>query len=208
MSGPRDSDAPGIAVLVSGGGRSLENLAAAIAAGNLPGRLALVLSNTPKAFALERARRLEIPAVVIDPERKLTPEEFSRDAFAAIESFGCEVAVMAGFLRLLRIPERWLGRVLNIHPALLPAFGGKGYYGDRVHAAVLASGVAETGCTVHYVDNEYDHGPVLLQRRIGVRPDDTVETLAARVFEEEKIALPEALRRHLTRIDRLPRPSA
>lgn len=189
---------PAIAVLVSGGGRSLENLAGAIARSELRGRIALVLSNTPKAFALERAARLGIPSVVIDPERKLSPEEFSRDAFAAIESFGCEIAVMAGFLRLLRVPERWIGRVLNIHPALLPAFGGKGFYGNRVHEAVIASGVKETGCTVHYVDNEYDHGPVLLQRRIEVRAGDTVETLAARVFEEEKLALPEALRLHLS----------
>lgn len=192
---------PGIAVLVSGGGRSLENLAEAIARGEVPGKLALVLSSTPKAFALERARRLGIPAVVIDPERKLSPAEFSRDAFAAIESFDCEVAVMAGFLRLLPVPARWKGRVLNIHPALLPAFGGKGFYGDRVHRAVLESGVAETGCTVHYVDDEYDHGPVLLQRRIAVLSGDTPETLAARVFEEEKIALPEALARHLAARD-------
>lgn len=204
---PEQGTEPGIAVLVSGGGRSLENLAGAIARGEVPGRLALVLSNTPKAFALERAKRLELPAVVIDPERKLSPDEFSRDAFAAIESFGCEVAVMAGFLRLLRIPERWLGRVLNIHPALLPAFGGKGFYGDRVHRAVLENGAKETGCTVHYVDNEYDHGPVLLQRRIEVREGDTVETLSARVFEEEKIALPEALRMHLSRLGRPPDPS-
>jgi len=192
---------PGIAVLVSGGGRSLENLAEAIARGEVPGKLALVLSSTPKAFALERARRLGIPAVVIDPERKLSPAEFSRDAFAAIESFDCEVAVMAGFLRLLPVPARWKGRVLNIHPALLPAFGGKGFYGDRVHRAVLESGVAETGCTVHYVDDEYDRGPVLLQRRIAVLSGDTPETLAARVFEEEKIALPEALARHLAARD-------
>jgi len=207
VSAREDAGLARIAVLVSGGGRSLENLAGIAARGELPGRIALVLSNTPKAFAIERAARLGIPSVVIDPERRLSPEEFSRDAFAAIESFGCEVAVMAGFLRLLRIPERWLGRVLNIHPALLPAFGGKGYYGDRVHEAVLASGVRETGCTVHYVDNEYDHGPVLLQRRIEVREDDTVPSLAARVFEEEKLALPEALRLHLSRPDRPPGPS-
>jgi phosphoribosylglycinamide formyltransferase-1 len=188
-----------IAVLVSGGGRSLENLAQAIERGEVPGRIVLVLSNTPRALALERARRLGIPAVVIDPERKLAPQEFSRDAFAAIESAGGEVAVMAGFLRLLPIPERWIGRVLNIHPALLPAFGGKGFYGDRVHRAVLEARERETGVTVHYVDNEYDHGPILLQRRIPVQPEDTVETLAVRVFEEEKLALPEALRVHLSR---------
>jgi phosphoribosylglycinamide formyltransferase-1 len=195
-----------IAVLVSGGGRSLESLAGAIERGEVPCRIALVLSSTPKAHALERARRLSIPAVVIDPERKLSPEEFSRDAFAAIESSGCEVAVMAGFMRLVPIPERWLGRVLNIHPALLPAFGGKGFFGERVHKAVIESGARETGCTVHYVDNEYDHGPILLQRRVDVREDDTAETLAARVFEEERIALPEALRLHLSRAESSSRP--
>jgi phosphoribosylglycinamide formyltransferase-1 len=185
-----------IAVLVSGSGRSLENLAEAIARGEVPGEIVLVLASNRKAFALERAKRLSIPSVVVDGERKLSPPEFSREAFAAIERAGADVVVMAGFLRLLPLPEAWIGRVLNIHPALLPAFGGKGYYGDRVHEAVLAAGVKETGCTVHYVDNEYDHGPVLLQRRILVHEDDTVETLGARVFEEEKIALPEALRLH------------
>ena len=194
-----------IAVLVSGGGRSLENLAGVITRGELDGTIAVVLSSTPQAHALQRARRLGIPAVVLDPERRLSPPELARDAFAAIESFECDVAVMAGFLRLLPVPERWRGRVLNIHPALLPRFGGKGFYGDRVHEAVLASGEKETGCTVHYVDDQYDHGPVILQRRIPVRPDDTVETLAARVFEEEKLALPEALRRHFD--SRRPLPS-
>jgi phosphoribosylglycinamide formyltransferase 1 len=188
-----------IAVLVSGGGRSLENLAEAIRRGEVPGEIVLVLASNRKAFALEHAERLSIPSVVVDPERKLPPAEFSREAFDAIERAGADVVVMAGFLRLLPLPERWIGRVLNIHPALLPAFGGKGYYGDRVHEAVLAAGVKETGCTVHYVDNEYDHGPVLLQRRVLVREDDTVETLGTRVFEEEKIALPEALRLHASR---------
>ena len=183
-----------IAVLVSGSGRSLENLAEAIGRGEVPGEIVLVLASNAKAFAIQRAKRLGIPAIVVDGERKLAPAEFAREAFASIERAGADVAVMAGFLRLLPLPEAWRGRVLNIHPALLPAFGGKGYYGDRVHEAVLAAGVRETGCTVHYVDDEYDHGPVLLQRRIVVREDDTVETLGARVFEEEKIALPEALR--------------
>jgi phosphoribosylglycinamide formyltransferase-1 len=188
-----------IAVLVSGGGRSLENLADAIRRGEVPGEIVLVLASNRKAFALQRAERLGIPSVVVDAERKLSPAEFSREAFAAIERAGADVAVMAGFLRLLPLPEPWIGRVLNIHPALLPAFGGKGYYGDRVHEAVLAAGAKETGCTVHYVDNEYDHGPVLLQRRVLVREDDTVETLGARVFEEEKVALPQALRMHAER---------
>jgi formyltetrahydrofolate-dependent phosphoribosylglycinamide formyltransferase len=193
------SGEPRLAVLVSGGGRSLENLLEQIRAGELACRIALVVSNTPKAFALERARRHGIPHAVIDPDRKLATDEFSRDLFAAIESFECDTAVMAGFLRLVRIPPHWIGRVLNIHPSLLPAFGGKGFYGERVHRAVLERGVQFTGCTVHYVDNEYDHGPILLQRCLRVNADDTPETLAERVFAEEKIALPEALRLHFAR---------
>ena len=107
--------------------------------------------------------------------------------------------MLAGFLRLLVVPERWLGRVLNIHPALLPAFGGKGFYGERVHRAVLEAGERVTGCTVHYVTNEYDAGPILLQREVPVLPGDTPESLAARVFEAEQRALPDAVRLHLER---------
>jgi phosphoribosylglycinamide formyltransferase-1 len=187
-----------VAVFVSGGGRSLENLSEQIAAGKLDARIAVVVSSTPKAFALERAARLGIPSVVIDPDRKLDSAVFSRDAFLAAESFGAELVVLAGFLRLLVIPDAWIGRVINIHPALLPAFGGKGMYGHHVHEAVIASGAEESGCTVHYVTNEYDAGPILLQRRIAVQNEDTPDTLAARVFEEEKIALPEAIRMHLS----------
>lgn len=185
-----------IAVFVSGGGRSLENLAERASAGEIPIEIALVLSNRADAFALERARRRGIPSVVIDAERKLDPARFSEAAFAEVERARCELVVLAGFLRLLVIPERWLGRVLNIHPSLLPRFGGKGFYGDKVHAAVLAERCDETGCTVHYVTNEYDAGPIVLQRRVRVEPTDDVHSLAARVFEEEKRALPEAIRRH------------
>ncbi len=193
---------PRIAVFVSGGGRSLENLAEKIRAHELEVELALVVSNAPKAFALERAKRIEIPSLVLDPERKLTPEEFSREAFRAAEDARADLVVLAGFLRLLVIPEKWIGRVLNIHPALLPAFGGKGFYGDKVHAAVLASGAKESGCTVHYVTNEYDKGPIVLQRKVPVLPNDDVHTLATRVFEAEKLALPEAIREHFRRMHR------
>jgi phosphoribosylglycinamide formyltransferase-1 len=189
-----------VGVLVSGSGRSLENLLEKTRAGELDCEIAIVVSSTPKAFALERARRHDILSVVVDPDRRLSPEELGRDVFAAVESVDCDVVVMAGFLRLVKIPARWIGRVLNIHPSLLPAFGGKGFYGERVHKAVLERGVQFTGCTVHYVDNEYDQGPILLQRCIAVNPSDTAESLAARVFEEEKIALPEALRVHFARV--------
>jgi phosphoribosylglycinamide formyltransferase-1 len=193
------SEKPRIGVLVSGNGRSLENLIEKIAARALDCEIALVLSSATSAFALERARKHAIPAVVIDPDRKASPADFSRDVFLALDSFRCDAAVLAGFLRLLVIPPAWEGRVLNIHPALLPAFGGKGFYGERVHKAVLARGVQFTGCTVHYVTNEYDAGPILLQRCVPVLHGDTPEILAARVFDEEKIALPEALRMHFER---------
>lgn len=185
-----------IAVLVSGGGRSLENLSDLQASGALNSEIAFVLADRKGAYAIERAARLNIPSLVLDPERSMSPEEFSKHTFAAIESAGCTLTVLAGFLRFLPIPQEWEGRVLNIHPSLLPAFGGKGYYGDKVHSAALARGVKYTGCTVHYVDNVYDNGPIAVQRAIKVNQDDTVETLAARVFEEEKAALPEAINMH------------
>jgi formyltetrahydrofolate-dependent phosphoribosylglycinamide formyltransferase len=193
---------PRLAVLVSGGGRSLENLCAVIERGELAAEVALVVSSRPGAFALERARRRGIPTALVDPGRELSPAELSAALFERVDAAGCELVVMAGFLRLCPVPARWSGRVLNVHPSLLPAFGGKGFYGERVHAAVLERGVQFTGCTVHYVDDEYDHGRILLQRCIPVLPGDTAETLAARVFEEEKLALPEAIRRHLARARR------
>jgi phosphoribosylglycinamide formyltransferase-1 len=100
---------------------------------------------------------------------------------------------MAGFLQLVAIPDDFVNRVINIHPSLLPAFGGKGFYGNRVHAAVIQQGETTSGCTVHFVDNEYDHGAVLLQRQVPVTSDDTPETLAVRVFQEECEALPDAI---------------
>lgn len=186
-----------LAVLVSGGGRSLENLSAVIDAGELDARIALVLANTPKAFALERAERLGLQHTVVPHADHTSPESFSRAVFSEIESRDCDLIVLAGFLRLLLLPERWLGRVLNIHPSLLPKYGGKGFYGDRVHRAVIEAAEIESGCTVHYVTNEYDRGPIVLQRRVPVLKGDTADELAARVFEAEKLALPEALRRYV-----------
>ncbi len=189
---------PKIGVLVSGGGRSLENLAEKIRAGELEAELALVIANSSDAKALERATRLKLRSLVVSHREFRDTKAFSERIFAALDDAHCELAVLAGFLRLLEIPERWLGRVINIHPSLLPAFGGKGFYGQKVHEAVLARGVQFTGCSVHYVTNEYDAGPILLQRCIAVRDDDTADTLAARVFEEEKLALPAAIALHLS----------
>jgi formyltetrahydrofolate-dependent phosphoribosylglycinamide formyltransferase len=194
--------APRIAVLASGGGRSLENLAEVSARGELEAELALVISDRADSGALARAARLGIPALVL-PWKELgadgsdAADAFGARVFAELDARGVALCVLAGFLRLLRVPPHWRGRVINIHPALLPAFGGKGMYGNRVHAAVLAAGVAESGCTVHHVDEEYDHGAPILQRRVPVLPGDDAHALAARVFEAEKRALPEAIRRVL-----------
>ncbi len=185
-----------IAVLASGGGRSLENLAEKIASGELEAQLALVVVNSPSAGAIERARRLGLECVLVDHRQFSSPQEFSAAIFREVEARDVALVVLAGFLRLLLVPERWESRVINIHPALLPKFGGKGYYGERVHAAVIAAGESVSGCTVHYVTNEYDSGPPLVQRRTQVKPGDDAHSLAARVFEEEKLALPEAIALH------------
>ncbi len=189
---------PRIAVLVSGAGRSLENLAEVIARGELRAELALVLSNSAEALALERASRLGIESAVVPHREFQTPQAFSDAVFAHLDRKRVDLVVLAGFLRLLVIPNAWIGRVINIHPSLLPAFGGKGFFGARVHQAVLERGVQFTGCTVHYVTNEYDAGPILLQRCIAVGTRDDAHSLAERVFAEEKLALPEAIRRHLS----------
>lgn len=185
------------AILVSGTGRHLEHIGQLCKAGELDLEIGLCLSNKSGVLALERADRLGIPQLVLDPERNLNTAGFSHAAFTAIKDAGCDLIILAGFLRMLVVPRVWNGRVLNIHPSLLPAFGGKGYWGHHVHQAVLDRGCQVTGCTVHVVDNEYDHGPILLQRTCPVEPRDTVETLADRVFEVERDAYPEALRRYL-----------
>ena len=188
-----------LALLVSGGGRSLENLVARTRAGELAAEVVLAISDRPGIGALERCARLGIPALVLDYKELGGAAGFSARVFAELEARAVTLCVLAGFLRLVQVPPAWRGRVLNIHPALLPKYGGKGFYGERVHAAVLAAGEHESGCTVHLVDDQYDHGTHLLQRRVPVLPDDDVHTLAARVFAAETEALPEAIRLLLAR---------
>ena len=187
-----------LAVFVSGTGRHLENFAELARGGELDAEVALVVCDRRGVAALDRAARFELEARVLDPDRELDAAEFSARAFAAVEDARCDLVLLAGFLRRLVVPPAWAGRVLNIHPALLPAFGGKGYWGERVHRAVLERGCWFSGCTVHVVDDEYDHGPIVLQRVCEVRRDDTVDSLAARVFAEELVAYPEAVRLHLS----------
>jgi len=183
-----------LAVLVSGGGTTLQNLLDRCADGRLPAEVVIVIASRADAFALERARKVGIEAVVVDRQASGSLEEFSRRIFEHCRRATANLVCLAGFLQLVQVPDDFLGRVMNIHPALIPAFCGKGYYGHRVHEAVLASGAKVSGCTVHFADNEYDHGPIIVQRTVPVLDDDTAETLAQRVFVEECEAYPEAIR--------------
>ncbi|MBL9149678.1 MAG: phosphoribosylglycinamide formyltransferase [Phycisphaerae bacterium] len=177
-----------LGTLISGGGRTVLNLADRIEAGSLDATIAVVIAHKPDLPGVERCRARGLPVVVI-PTGPACNDEID----AALAAANVDLVVLAGYLRHFRVGRRWAGRTINIHPALLPKFGGKGMYGDKVHAAVLAAGERESGCTVHLVDEIYDHGAVLLQRRCPVEPGDDVHTLAARVFELEKSALPDAL---------------
>jgi folate-dependent phosphoribosylglycinamide formyltransferase PurN len=131
---------------------------------------------------------------VVDRKQAGSREEFGRRIFEHCRQARADLVCLAGFLQLIHVPDDFLGRVMNIHPALIPAFCGKGYYGHHVHEAVLTYGAKVSGCTVHFADNEYDHGPIILQRTVQVLADDTPETLAARVFAQECEAYPEAIR--------------
>lgn len=182
-----------VAVLLSGSGRTLQNLLDRIEAGTLDARINVVIASRADAYGLERARNHNIPAVVVSSRTHRNFDALSEAIAAELERFAPDLVVMAGFMCLFRIPEKFIGRAMNIHPALIPSFCGKGYYGHHVHEAVLAYGAKVSGCTVHFADNEYDHGPVILQRTVPVLDDDTPDTLAARVFEQELQAYPEAI---------------
>lgn len=183
-----------LAVLLSGGGTTLQNLLDQIAAGRLPAEILLVISSHADAFGLVRAEQAGVPTAVVERADYASREEFSHAIFERCRHAAVDLVCLAGFLQLLRIPDDFEGRVMNIHPSLIPAFCGKGYYGHRVHEAALAYGVKISGCTVHFADNLYDHGPIILQRAVPVLDEDTSDTLAARVFEEECKAYPEAIR--------------
>jgi phosphoribosylglycinamide formyltransferase 1 len=182
-----------LAVLISGGGTTLKNLLEKIAAGRLHAAVRVVISSNPEAKGLQFAQQAGIPHFVV--ERKNFPDQdaFSQSIFDLCRRHAVELVVMGGFLKRVTIPADFAFRVVNIHPALIPAFCGRGFYGHRVHEAVLEYGVKLSGCTVHFADNEYDHGPVILQKAAPVLDGDTHESLAARVFEAECEAYPEAL---------------
>lgn len=183
-----------VAVLISGGGTTLHNLLQKKESGELDVDFNLVISSSPAAEGLTYANEAEIPVRTIRREACRTPEEFRDEIFEPCRKAAVDYVLMGGFLKHVLIPSDFTNRVLNIHPALIPAFCGKGYYGLRVHRAVIAYGAKVSGCTVHFVDDQYDHGPILLQRVVPVEENDTPETLARRVFSAECEAYPEAIR--------------
>ena len=182
-----------LAVLLSGGGRTLENLLETIARGDLAAVVRVVVASRPGVRGLAVAARWGVPAHTIERRDFDDDEGFSAAVYAAVAPHAPELLVLAGFLRRLVISPRWAGRIINIHPSLLPAFGGQGLYGHKVHEAVLAHGVKVTGCTVHFADDEYDHGPIIGQRPVPVLEDDDRHTLAERVFAAECALYPEAI---------------
>lgn len=183
-----------IVVLISGGGTTLKNLIDWIAARKLDAQILKVISSNGKARGLEIAQQAGIATEVIRRNDFASDDQYSQAIFDACRATGAAWVVMAGFLTFVPIPADFENRVLNIHPALIPAFCGRGFYGHHVHEAVLQYGAKVSGCTIHFVDNQYDHGPIVLQKVVPVLDDDTPDTLAARVFQAECEAYPEALR--------------
>jgi len=184
-----------IGVVVSGNGTNLQAILDACSRGEIPGEVVVVVSSTANAYALQRARSAGVPAVVLAPREFADRESYDARLVALLRAAQVELVCLAGFLRILTpsFVRQFAGRIMNVHPALLPAFGGPGLYGVHVHQAVLASGAKVSGCTVHFVDETPDGGPIILQAAVSVHDDDTTETLAARIAEEEHRLYPEAI---------------
>jgi phosphoribosylglycinamide formyltransferase-1 len=163
-----------------------------IRARRLKAELVQVVASRPRIGAIARAEAAGIPLALASYNAR-SRSEFSTSVFEPIRHSKADLVILAGFLALVNIPVDYKGRVINIHPSLIPSFCGKGFYGSKVHQAVLASGAKVSGCTIHFADDEYDNGPIIVQRPVTVMEDDTLESLAARVFKEECAALPEAI---------------
>jgi formyltetrahydrofolate-dependent phosphoribosylglycinamide formyltransferase len=185
-----------LGVLLSGGGRTLENILREIEDGRLAGlaEVAVVIASRPGIRGIDIGEAAGVPVHVVCRKEYEKVDAYSEAMARLLDEARVDLACLAGFLSYWIVPDRYAGRIMNIHPALLPSFGGKGMYGHHVHEAVLARGCKVSGCTVHFVTNEYDAGPIVLQRAVRAYAADTPDTLAARVFREECEAYPEAIR--------------
>jgi formyltetrahydrofolate-dependent phosphoribosylglycinamide formyltransferase len=186
-----------IAVLVSGNGSNLQSLIDGCRSGYIPGEIKLVISSKSGAYALQRAIREDISTRSIERFNFINDEEYSAAILHEVKAKNIDLICCAGFLSKLgnNIISEYKNKIINIHPALLPAFGGKSMYGIKVHEEVLKSGAEYSGCTVHFVDEEYDHGPTIDQRRVEVLPGDTPQMLQARILKEEHELYPEVVRK-------------
>ena len=185
-----------IGVLISGGGTNLQSLIDHIKSGYIDGEIAVVISNKRDAFGLKRAERENIEGLWVDRLAYDSDEEYNRKIIEELKARDVDLVVLAGYLKVLskEFIRKYKNRIMNIHPSLIPSFCGSGYYGERVHEEVLKYGVKYTGVTVHFVDEGTDTGPIILQRVVEVKDDDTVESLKERVLKVEHEALPEAVR--------------
>lgn len=186
-----------IGVFASGGGTNLQSLIDAVEAGCIKGgHIEVVFSNKPGAYALKRAEKHNIKAFCIEPSGFKSAEEYDKKLASEMNRAGIGLVCLAGYMKILKkeFIDGFKGKIMNIHPALLPSFGGKGMYGLRVHEAVIERGCKVTGCTVHFVDYGTDTGPIIIQKAVEVKDNDTPETLQKRVLESEHRAYPEAVR--------------
>lgn len=182
-----------LGVLISGGGRTLLNICDEIDAGRLDARVVVVIASRP-CKGLERSQARGLRVELIPYKQMPDTETYSARIVEILDAAGVELVLQGGFLSLWHVPPQYEGKVMNIHPALLPTHGGRGMWGHHVHEAVLAAGETESGCTVHFVTNEYDAGPVILQKSVPVLAGDDADALADRVFEAECVAYPQAIR--------------
>lgn len=192
-----NKDKLNLAVFISGGGSNLQSIIDACSNSNFPAQIKIVISNIPEVYGLERAEKAHIPNTVIHHKNFETRGAFENALTQALNGHDIDLICLAGFMRILTADfiKKWPQKIINTHPSLLPKFGGKGMFGEHVHKAVLEAGESESGSTIHYVIPEVDQGNVIIQKRVPVLKNDSVETLAARVLEQEHIAYPEAIKK-------------
>jgi len=183
-----------LGVLISGSGKTLQNFIDQIKEEKLPARIQVVICSNRAAAGIERAKKYNIPVSVIPYSKYKDTETFSQAITDELNKYPIDLITLAGFMHLYKIPKKYRNKVMNVHPALIPAFCGHKYYGHKVHKAVIDYGAKVSGCTVHFDDNTYDNGPIIIQRTVPVYDDDTPDTLAERVFQEECIAYSDAVR--------------
>jgi len=188
-----------IVVFASGSGSNFQSIIDAVQRGDIPACITGLISNKPDIGAIERANNSDIPTRVVNPDSLSEDSEFEEILSSQLEEWKTDLIVLAGYLKKIPsgIIKKYPNRILNIHPSLLPKFGGKGFYGSNVHKAVLEAGDPESGCTVHIVTEEFDKGPILAQTKVPVHENDTPQILAERILKEEHKLFPETIKQHI-----------